>query len=357
MQAPKSRVGAVTRIGVLACPPFSAGTGPQSVESSDDAHMKGASRTATILFTDVVGSTSLMARLGPDDSEAVRTRHFATVRSALAVHRGEEVKNLGDGFMAVFESVNDALACAITLQRSTARDDHSLGRIGLSIRIGLSAGEVASEQGDYFGMPVVEANRLCAAAERDQILCTEIVRLLVGSGSLHKLESVGSLELKGFSEAQPAHELIWDAAGESSLRVVIAEDSRLLREGIVKVLESEGFEVVLQTDDAETVLERLSSLRPHVVILDVRMPPTHTTEGLDATRVIRAEYPEIGVIVLSAELQTQAARRLLEGGTEGIGYLLKDRVGDVHQIATAIRTVASGGSAIDPEVAARLATT
>lgn len=318
--------------------------------------MRGRSRTATILFSDIVASTELMARLGPDTAEAIRSRHFASVRNALAVHRGKEVKSLGDGFMAVFGSVNDALACAITLQRSVARDDQAFESVGLRLRIGLSAGEIECKEGDYFGIPVVEASRLCSAAQSGQILCTEIVQLIAGSGSIHLLETVGSMNLRGLPEPTSTYELRWDADGDSTLRVVLADDSRLLREGIAMVLASEGFEVVLQADDATTVLNRLPSLQPHVVILDVRMPPTHTTEGLDAAKVIRAEYPEIGVIVLSAELQAQAARRLLEGGSEGIGYLLKDRVADATQIAAAIRTVASGGSSIDPEVAERLAT-
>jgi DNA-binding NarL/FixJ family response regulator len=128
----------------------------------------------------------------------------------------------------------------------------------------------------------------------------------------------------------------------------------LLRQGIATALEAEGMDVVLQASDAQSLLEGLIGARPHVVVLDVRMPPTHTTEGLDAAEVIRSEHPATAVLVLSAAVQAGAARRLLSGKTEGIGYQLKDRVGDIAELSAAIRALASGGSAIDPEVIARL---
>jgi serine/threonine-protein kinase len=149
--------------------------------------------------------------------------------------------------------------------------------------------------------------------------------------------------------------LDWDPGEEFALRVALADDSVLLREGIASVLKAAGIDVVLQASDAETVERSLVTLRPHVVILDVRRPPTPTTEGLQAAERIRAEHPDIGVLVLSAWVDPDAARRLLANATDGIGYLLKDRVGDIDQLTAAIRAVASGGSAIDPEVIERLA--
>jgi class 3 adenylate cyclase len=310
-------------------------------------------RTVTTLFTDIVGSTELMARLGPAASDDLRSRHFASMRNALAVHRGEEVKTLGDGFMAVFDSTSDGLSCAVTMQRAVARHSRN-GEASFGLRVGISAGEATCEDGDYFGMPVVEASRLCAAAEPGRILASDVVRLLVAGGAMHRFESVGELALKGLPAPLPTWEIDWDADEDAVLRVALAEDSVLLREGVAKVLESEGIEVVLQSSDADTLLAGLHVARPHVAMLDVRMPPTHTTEGLDAAERIRSEHPGMGVLVLSAEVQPAAARRLLDGGTEGVGYLLKERVADVAELTTAVRTVASGGSAIDPEVVARL---
>jgi class 3 adenylate cyclase/CheY-like chemotaxis protein len=315
--------------------------------------MQTTTRTVTVLFTDVVGSTDLMARLGASAAESLRARHFSSLRGALAVHRGQEVKTLGDGFMATFESAADGLACAVTMQRAVTGDVRQREG-GLGMRVGLSAGEVTKQDNDYFGLPVVEASRVCNAAESGQILASDVVRLLVGWSGMHRLEPLAPMELKGIPEPLPVCQVDWDPVGDSSLRVAIAEDAVLLREGIARVLESEGIEVVLQTDNAEALIAGIPGTRPHVALMDVRMPPTHTTEGLIAATRIRAEYPEIGVLVLSAEVQAQAARRLLDDGTDGVGYLLKERVADVAELTAAIRAVASGGSAIDPAVVAKL---
>jgi CheY-like chemotaxis protein len=293
-----------------------------------------------------------MASLGPN-AEPVRIRHFADMRGALAVHRGREVKTLGDGFMAAFESTGDALACAVTMQRAAAHQGDRPD--AFQIRIGLSTGEVACEDGDYFGVPVVEASRLCTEAGARQILATDILRILSGQSSAHRLEPLGPMALKGLPEPVPVCEVVYDIAEETTLRVALADDTALLRQGIAQALEGEGMEIVLEASDADELLEHLPSAQPHVVVIDVRMPPTHTTEGLDAATRIKVDYPDVGVLVLSAEVQTSAAQRLLDSTTEGIGYLLKDRVGDIHELTAAIRTVASGGSAIDDAVIERLA--
>ena len=309
-----------------------------------------------MLFTDLVGSTALLARLSPAEGDVLISRHFAGLRGALAVHRGREVKTLGDGFMAVFDSANDALACAVTMQQAVARQNRDHSEHELKIRVGLSAGEVSESDGDFHGMPVVEAARLCAAASADQILAADVVGALVGGNGMHRVEPVAALELKGIPDPVRTSEVRWDAEEGFALRVALAEDSALMREGVAKLLESEAIEVVLEASDADELLSGLSAARPHVVILDVRMPPTHTTEGLDAAERIKAEHPEMGVLVLSAALQVAAAERLLSRCTDGIGYLLKDLVGDATELISAVRTVASGGSAIAPEVVARLAT-
>jgi class 3 adenylate cyclase len=316
--------------------------------------VRGATRTITVLFTDMVGSTNLLSRLGPDAGDDLLNRHFAALRGALAVHRGHEVKTLGDGVMAVFDSAGDALGCAVTMQRGVERQGRSDPERSFEMRVGLSAGEVFQENGDFIGMPVVEASRLCAAACPGQILTADVVRALVGGTAMVRLEPIGQLTLKGLPAPVDAWEVDWDAAEDSSLRVALAEDSVLLREGLARVLEAEGIEVVLQASDADTLMAGLTVARPHVAVLDVRMPPTHTTEGLDAAEQIRSDHPEIGILLLSAEVQPSAARRLLEGASEGVGYLLKERVGDIGELLSAIRTVAGGGSAIDPEVVAQL---
>jgi DNA-binding NarL/FixJ family response regulator len=138
------------------------------------------------------------------------------------------------------------------------------------------------------------------------------------------------------------------------MRVVIGEDSVLLREGIARLLERADFEVVGQAGDAEDVLRKVRAHKPDVVIVDIRMPPANVDDGLLAARTIRAELPEIGVLVLSQYLEEAYATDLLGAGTEGVGYLLKDRVADVDRFIDAVRRVAAGGSALDPEVVAHL---
>lgn len=317
--------------------------------------MTGARRMVTVLFTDLVGSTDLLEKLGPKPGDDFRQRHFAALRDVLAVHRGQEVKTLGDGLMAVFESVSDGVACAVTMQCAVARQNRKHPDMSMSMRVGLSVGEATAGDGDFFGTPVVEASRLCAEAGAGRILVTELVRLLGAGNAMHRLSPIGDLRLKGLAAPVTTWEVDWDAEEEFALRVALADDSALLRQGIAGVLEAEGIDVVLQASDADTLLRSLSSARPHVVVVDVRMPPTHTTEGLVAAEQIRAEHPDVGVLVLSASVDPGAARRLLTGATNGVGYLLKERVTDISELMAAIRTVASGGSAIDPEVVTRLA--
>jgi CheY-like chemotaxis protein len=306
------------------------------------------------MFTDMVGSTELAGRIGHRSADEVRQRHFASLQDSLAVHRGSEVKTLGDGIMAAFSSVSDALACAVTMQRAVTYCNRRDPDRSVAMRLGISAGETNVAHGDYFGQPVVEASRLCDAAGPAEIYISDIAKTLAGSIGLHRFELVGALELKGITSPVEAWRIDWDAGEDFALRVIIADDSVLLREGVASVLQAAGIDVVLQAADADTVLRSLTALRPHVVILDVRMPPTHTTEGLQAAERIRADHPEVGVLVLSAWVDPAAARRLLARATDGVGYLLKDRVGDIDQLTAAIRAVASGGSAIDPEVIARL---
>jgi DNA-binding NarL/FixJ family response regulator len=138
------------------------------------------------------------------------------------------------------------------------------------------------------------------------------------------------------------------------VRVVLAEDSVLLREGIARLLEDAGFEIVGQVDNPDDLLRRIGFSKPDVAIVDIRMPPTHTDEGLQAARRIRERFPKVGVLVLSQYVEPAYAMELLQESAEGVGYLLKDRVADVDEFAGAVRRVAQGGSALDPTVISQL---
>jgi len=138
------------------------------------------------------------------------------------------------------------------------------------------------------------------------------------------------------------------------MRVVLAEDSVLLRAGLTKLLTEGGFEVVAAVADAEQLLSAVDAYRPDVVVIDVRMPPTHTDEGIRAALVIRRQHPRIAVCVLSQYVEERYATDLLSVDTSGVGYLLKDRVAQVSDFLDALRRVAAGGTALDPEVVAQL---
>ncbi len=138
------------------------------------------------------------------------------------------------------------------------------------------------------------------------------------------------------------------------MRVVIADDSVLLREGIARLLEEAGFEVVGRSGDPDDLMLKVRSYKPQVAVVDIRMPPTHTDEGLRAAQEIRAKHPDTGVLVLSQYLEAEYALELLSESAEGVGYLLKDRISDVTEFSSAVRRVGEGGSALDPAIVSQL---
>jgi len=138
------------------------------------------------------------------------------------------------------------------------------------------------------------------------------------------------------------------------MRIVIAEDPALLRAGIPRLLADAGEEVVAGVGDAEALLEAVARQRPDLCVVDVRMPPTHTDEGIRAAVRIRREHPGVAVLVLSQYVEQEYASELLADNTDGVGYLLKDRVADVSEFVEAVRRVGAGGAALDPEVVSQL---
>jgi DNA-binding NarL/FixJ family response regulator len=140
------------------------------------------------------------------------------------------------------------------------------------------------------------------------------------------------------------------------MRVVIADDNLLIRDGLASLLRDAGVDVVAQTDSADDLLLKIASYEPDVAIIDVRMPPTHTDEGLRAAEEIRRRYPDVGIMILSQYVEVGIAARLLSESAAGIGYLLKDRVTNLEDFTAALRRVADGGSALDPQVVSRLLT-
>ena len=143
-------------------------------------------------------------------------------------------------------------------------------------------------------------------------------------------------------------------AADAPLRVVIAEDAALFREGLVRLLSERGHRVCAAVADGQALLDAVATHQPDVAVVDVRMPPTHTDEGLRAALELRRDHPGTGVLVFSQYIETRYAARLLEGNAAGVGYLLKDRVADVAEFVDALARVAAGGTALDPEVVGQL---
>ena len=175
-----------------------------------------AAQTVTVVFTDLVGSTELMSRVGEAAADELRREHFSLLRAAVGDHGGREVKNLGDGLMLVFDAVTPALECAVAMQQAIV--GRSSDREQLAIRVGIAVGEAEFEDDDYFGLPVVEAARLCAHADGGEILTTDFVHMLARSRSTIELDPLGPKELKGLDEPVDTWRVRWTPIDARELR-------------------------------------------------------------------------------------------------------------------------------------------
>jgi class 3 adenylate cyclase len=193
----------------------------------------------TILFTDLVGSTQMLDRLGDHAGDELMRRHFDILREAIATHGGVEIKNLGDGLMVTFDNPVDGTACAADMQRGIARHNTKFPHQSLGLRVGLNTGVAITDDGDYFGIPVIIAKRLCDSAQGGQVVMSASVREMVGEHN-GRVDDLGSLLLRGLSEPVTAALLVWtiDEAAEvvtNSGETVLADvedfevDAELLR--------------------------------------------------------------------------------------------------------------------------------
>jgi DNA-binding NarL/FixJ family response regulator/class 3 adenylate cyclase len=305
-------------------------------------------RIVAVLFTDLVRSTELFGRLSADQADEVRRSHFDALREVVDASGGEMVKTLGDGVMAVFGLASAAVDCAVAAQRRFSIKDTDVSLPGL--RAGIAVGEASFENDDYHGPPVVEAARLCSAATPGQVLSTRSVRRVIGSAGEHAFEPVEPLTLRGFAEPLEADAVVWTPPETAAPRVLLADDAVVVRQGIARILEDDGFQVVGQVGDAEQLLQLTAELVPDVVVTDIRMPPNFELEGLRAALEIRQRFPAMGVLVLSQHVVTEYAMQLLGEGSTGVGYLLKERITAIDAFTAAVRRVAGGGTAIDPEI-------
>ena len=316
--------------------------------------------TTTFFFSDLEDSTGLAFRLGTGyGSMLARTREVQ--REAIARAGGEEVDCRGDELFSVFPDPAAAATAALDIQRTFAAAGWPQDE-PVRVRIGLHFGEAEKAGDGLVGLDVHRASRICQAAHGGQILASQAVASRIDEDA----KALGEFEFRGLREPERIYQLVADdlpgdfpplrnvRVREHRLSAVIAEDSTLLREGLARLLEDAEFDVVGQAGTADELMLKVRSYRPDVAIVDVRMPPTQTDEGIQAAREIRARHPGTGVLVLSQHVEHTYAVELLGDGAQALGYLLKDRVSDVDEFTAAVRRVAEGGSALDPHVVAEL---
>ncbi|HMI98473.1 MAG TPA: response regulator [Gaiellaceae bacterium] len=351
-----------------------AGTGSPSIEILEKPVTHNLpSGTITFLFTDIEGSTRLLKRLG-EDYAVLLAEHHSLFRTLFEQHGGREVDTQGDAFFVVFPRAKDAVAAALAGQREVAARSWPRQAV-VRVRMGMHTAEPVVAVERYIGLGVHRAARICAAAHGGQILLSQASYAVLADDVLPDLvfRDLGEHTLKDLDRPERIYQLVvpdlpsefpalralgstspTPAEPEAGNRVVVAEDSVLVREGLVRLLRDAGFAVVGTATDAGELLREVAELRPSVAITDIRMPPTQTDEGLIAAQEIRRLYPEVGVLVLSQYVEPRYATRLLEEYPERVGYLLKDRVSDIAVLADAIRRIADGECVIDPTIVSRL---
>lgn len=263
------------------------------------------SGVVTLLFTDVVGSTELLDRVGDDVAEEMRCRHFTLLRRALDDAGGSEVKNLGDGLMASFTSPREALGCAVAMQRAVADANRADPASAVRVRIGLHAGETVADDGDYFGRAVVVAKRLCDRAAAGQILAGDLVRVLVGSGGGFRFTPAGHLTLKGLTEPLAAVVVEWGPASAeptAPARPVVVAPRRRFSRGAPSLV---GREPELARLDGEFERTRAGELRCVLVTGEPGLGKTRLADEFarrhsPAAHVVSARaYPLGGTLAFS----------------------------------------------------------
>ena len=315
--------------------------------------------TVTFLFADVEGSTRLAREL-EEGWQPVLADLRRLLREAVAAADGHEVDSRGDELFAVFAEAETAAQAAVDAQRRISGHNWPAP---VRVRVGLHTGTAALGEDGYVGVEVHRAYRVANAGHGGQIVTSEASALVLTPGrelrdlglwalpELPDPERIFQLDEPGLGGDFPA---LRARPGSTPVRVVLADDSVLLREGVARLLDDAGFDVVAQSGNADDLLRHVAMHQPDVAVVDIRMPPTQTDEGLRAAKEIRERHPDTGVLVLSQYVEPGYAMELLSDSAESVGYLLKDRVADIDEFAAAVRRVSEGGSALDPAVVSQL---
>jgi class 3 adenylate cyclase/CheY-like chemotaxis protein len=314
----------------------------------------------TFLFTDIEGSTRLVREHGDRYADILRdTRDL--IGAAVEEAGGRIVHSRADELFAVFDCPKRAVSAALAAQRALGAHPWPAGE-QVCVRMGLHTGTAAEDPlRDYVGLDVHRAARIASAGHGGQILCSAATATELEA----PVRDLGDYELAGLALPERIFQVLADdlpadfpalrcRAGrpEDRVRVAIADDSALIREGIARVLEHAGMDVVAQAGTADELLHAVETIETDVAVVDIRMPPGGTDEGLRAAQAIRRRFPGVGVLLLSQVLEPAYASELVAEGTEGVGYLLKDRISDVAEFAAAVELVAEGGHTLDPALLA-----
>jgi DNA-binding NarL/FixJ family response regulator len=296
----------------------------------------------------------MLERLGQTRWLQGLAEYEALLSASIAEHGGTLVKALGDGHLLAFPSARAALRCAIDVQRALPLD----GAPDLRVRMGMHTGEPTVREDDLHGRTVVKAARIAGLARGGEILVSSVVRELAEAdedlGEEVWFEEGREVELRGLRGRHVIMATRWDPLARRALRVVIADDSALVRDGVAAMLRECGVHVAAIAGDGDSLYREVARHRPDVALVDIRMPPTGTNEGLVAAEHIGEEYPEVAVLVLSQYVELDYALRLVEAHEARRGYLLKDRVIDTEMLLDAIRRVAHGGTVVDPAIVEEL---
>jgi DNA-binding NarL/FixJ family response regulator/class 3 adenylate cyclase len=324
----------------------------------------------TFMIADIRGYTRFTERFG-DEAASRLTHRFAEItRRVVEAAGGSVVEFRGDEALAVFDSARAAISAAVNLQHRLADATSSDGSLPLPTGIGIDAGEAVPVGGGYRGAALNLAARLCALASAGEILVSREVVHLAGVLDVVTYEDRGEVAFKNLSEPvrvtraaptedDPAEHFAALGFGSATaaaprIRVAIAEDSILIRDVLNRVLRDAGCEIVIEVGDAEDLIAAVRKDPPDIVVTDIRMPPSNTDEGLVAALSIREEFPEVAVLVLSQYVETHHALELIGESPERVGYLLKDRISNVAELADAVHRVTAGEVVIDPQVIGRL---
>lgn len=337
--------------------PQPAGWPPRSPVRTPECFEIVSEQELTFLFTDIERSTGLVRSLGADYRDVLAASRSG-LRRAAANHHGREIECRADEFFAVFDSAPAAVAAALEAQLALLAQDWPDGA-SVRVRMGLHTGTAIDTGHGLVGLDVHRAARISSAGHGGQVLMSRRTATLAEAS----LRDLGCYELAGLPEPERLFQLVAEGlpyafpalrqarrTDDSRLRVALADDSVLVREGIAGLLEDAGMLVVAQAGDGDELIEQVAATRPDVAVVDIRMPPSGSDEGLRAAKVIRRLYPGTGVLLLSQALEPVYARELLATGAQGVGYLLKDRVADVEEFSAALVRIAGGAVVLDAEI-------